>query len=346
MRALFFCLVLLPAALVPIQDWAAGAPANSHPIAIVVQGGAGAISPKDMTPAREAEYRFTLRKALDAGYGILKKGGTSVDAVQAAVEVLENSPLFNAGKGSAFTHDGKNQMGAAIMDGSSLKAGAVADVEHIRNPIALARLVMDRTPHVLLVADGAEKFALSQGVALMPASYFYTKARWDELQRVLKQASSRSADAGGSHPGIALSGSGSVGAVALDRYGNIAAGTSAGGLTNKLDGRVGDSSIIGAGTYANNLTCGESGTGIGEYYLRLNLTKDVSDLMEYRGWSLKKAVDYEIYNKLVRFAGPNSGGLIALDRQGRIVTAFNTSGMYRGWVDTRGHVFVKIFKGE
>ena len=346
MRTLFFCLVLLPAALVPVQDWAAGAPANNHPIAIVVQGGAGAIRPKDMTPVREAEYRFTLRKALDAGYGILKKGGTSVDAVQAAVEVLENSPLFNAGKGSAFTHNGKNQMDAAIMDGSYLKAGAVAAIGHIKNPIALARLVMDKTRQVLLVADGAEKFALSQGMPLMPASYFYTQTRWDELQRALKLAGSKPADTGEPYPRTLVKELGSVGAVALDRYGNIAAGTSSGGLTNKLDGSVGDSSIVGDGTYANNLTCGGSGTGIGEYYLRLNLTKDVSDLMEYRGWSLKKAVDYEIHNKLVRFAGPNSGGLVALDRKGNIVTAFNTSGMYRGWVDTRGHVVVRIFKGE
>ncbi|MGH8283400.1 MAG: isoaspartyl peptidase/L-asparaginase family protein [Gammaproteobacteria bacterium] len=320
--------------------------AANHPIAIVIHGGAGTISPKDMTPALEAEYRFVLRKALTTGYGVLKKGGASIDAVQAAIEVMENSPLFNAGKGAVFTHDGKNEMDAAIMDGSDLKAGAVADVQHIKNPIALARLVMEKTPHVLMVSDGAEKFALSQGMQLMPASYFYTKQRWDALQRALKQQGNKTAAVEEQYPGTKAHGFGTVGAVALDRYGNIAAGTSTGGLTNKLDGRVGDSPIVGDGTYANNLTCGESGTGIGEYYMRLNLTKDVSDLMEYKGWSLKKAVKYEIYDKLVNFGGKNSGGLIALDRNGDIVTAFNTSGMYRGWVDVRGHVFVKIFKGE
>ncbi|MGH8307198.1 MAG: isoaspartyl peptidase/L-asparaginase family protein [Gammaproteobacteria bacterium] len=326
---------------------AAGTPvAATHPIAIVIHGGAGTISPKDMTPALEAEYRFVLRKALTTGYGVLKKGGTSLDAVQAAIEVMENSPLFNAGKGAVFTHDGKNEMDAAIMDGSNLKAGAVADVQHIKNPIALARLVMEKTPHVLLVSDGAEKFALSQGMELMPASYFYTKQRWDALQRVLKQQGNKTAAVEEQYPGTTAHGFGTVGAVALDRYGNIAAGTSTGGLTNKLDGRVGDSPIVGDGTYANNATCGASGTGTGEYYMRLNLIKDVSDLMEYKGWPLKKAVNYEIYDKLVKFGGKNSGGLIALDRNGDTVTAFNTSGMYRGWVDKRGHVVVKIFKGE
>lgn len=339
-------LVLL-ATLCANSVWAANAPAsNSHPIAIVIHGGAGTISPKDMTPALEAEYRFMLRKALDTGYGVLKKGGTSLDAVQAAIEIMENSPLFNAGKGAVFTHDGKNEMDAAIMDGATLRAGAVADVQHIKNPIALARLVMEKTPHVLLVADGAEKFAVSQGMQLMPASYFYTKHRWDELQRALKKEGNKSAAVEEQYPGTTAHGFGTVGAVALDRYGNIAAGTSTGGLTNKMDGRVGDSPIVGDGTYANNLTCGESGTGTGEYYMRLNLTKDVSDLMEYQGWSLKKAVDYEIHDKLVKFGGKGSGGLIALDRKGDIVTAFNTTGMYRGWIDTRGHVTVKIFKGE
>jgi beta-aspartyl-peptidase (threonine type) len=324
---------------------ATAAPANP-PIAIVIHGGAGTISPKDMTPALEAEYRFTLRKALTSGYAVLKKGGTSLDAVQAAIEVMEDSPLFNAGKGSVFTHDGKNEMDAAIMDGSNLKAGGVADVQHIKNPIALARLVMEKTPHVLLVGDGAEKFAISQDMPLMPASYFYTQKRWDELQRVLKAEGDKSAAVQEQYPGTTAYGFGTVGAVALDRFGNIAAGTSTGGLTNKMDGRVGDSPLTGDGTYANNATCGASGTGTGEYYMRLNLTKDVSDLMEYKGWSLKKAVNYEINDKLVKFGGKGSGGLIALDRSGNIAAVFNTTGMYRGWIDTRGRVVVKIFKGE
>ncbi|HVA54314.1 MAG TPA: isoaspartyl peptidase/L-asparaginase [Gammaproteobacteria bacterium] len=318
----------------------------SPPIAIVIHGGAGTFSPKDMTPALESEYRATLRQALKTGYAVLKKDGTSLDAVQAAIEVMEDSPLFNAGKGSVFTHDGKHEMDASIMDGSNLKAGGVADVQHIKNPIALARLVMDKTPHVLLVADGAEKFAVSQGMPLMPASYFYTQQRWDELQRALKKEGNKTTALEEQYPGATVHGFDTVGAVALDRYGNIAAGTSTGGLTNKLDGRVGDSPLTGDGTYANNATCGASGTGTGEYYMRLNLTKDVSDLMKYKGWPLKKAVNYEINDKLVKFSGKNSGGLIALDRNGNIATAFNTTGMYRGWIDTRGRVVVKIFKGE
>lgn len=324
----------------------ASAAVSQHPIAIVIHGGAGTILRKDMTPQMEKEYRATLKQALEAGHAVLEKGGHSLDAVEAAIEVMEDSPLFNAGKGAVFTHNGRNEMDAAIMDGATLNAGAVADVQHIKNPIELARLVMDKTPHVLLIGKGAEDFAVSQGMKLMPASYFYTKQRWESLQRVLKAAGDKSAAAQEQYPGTKAHGFGTVGAVALDRYGDIAAGTSTGGLTNKMDGRVGDSPLTGDGTYANNLTCGESGTGTGEYYMRLNLTKDVSDLMQYKGWSLKRAVDYEIHDKLVKLGGEDTGGLIALDRNGDIVTAFNTPGMYRGWIDTRGRVTVKIFKSE
>lgn len=343
---LFVCLCV-PALLGLVSAAARAAPlAGNHPIAIVIHGGAGTILKKDMTPQMERAYRATLGEALRAGYAVLAKGGTSLDAVQAAIEVMENSPLFNAGRGAVFTHDGKNEMDAAIMDGATLKAGAVADVEHVKNPIALARLVMEKTPHVLLAGRGAEAFAVSQGMRLMPASYFYTRERWEELQRVLKKAGGKTAAVEERYPDTQARGFGTVGAVALDRYGNIAAGTSTGGLTNKLDGRIGDSPIVGDGTYADNATLGASGTGIGEYYMRLNLTKDVSDLMAYKGWPLKKAVDYEIYDKLVKFGGENSGGLIALDRNGEIATAFNTAGMYRGWIDTHGRLTVKIFKNE
>ncbi|MDE2195948.1 MAG: isoaspartyl peptidase/L-asparaginase [Gammaproteobacteria bacterium] len=348
MKSILFVFTLLFSGMA-LRAAASAPPAMAnHPIAIVMHGGAGTILRKDMTPQMEARYRASLKTALQTGYAVLKKGGTSLDAVQAAIQVLEDSPLFNAGKGAVFTHDGKNQMDAAIMDGKSMRAGAVADVQHIRNPIALARLVMEKTPHVLLVADGAEKFAQSQGMQLMPAGYFYTKPRWQELQRALQaeKRGRKSLALEENYPGTTAQGFGTVGAVAVDRYGNIAAGTSTGGLTNKLDGRVGDSPIPGDGTYANNLTCGASGTGTGEYYMELNLTKDVSDLMEYRGWSLKRAVDYEIHDKLVKFGGENSGGLIALDRQGEIVTAFNTAGMYRGYIDTHGNLVVKIFRDE
>ncbi|HEX5340687.1 MAG TPA: isoaspartyl peptidase/L-asparaginase [Gammaproteobacteria bacterium] len=315
-----------------------------HPIAIVIHGGAGTILRKDMTPQMEQQYRAALKQALEAGHAVLEKGGHSLDAVQAAIEVMENSPLFNAGRGAVFAHNGKNEMDAAIMDGATLEAGAVADVQHIKNPIALARLVMEKTPHVLLVGDGAEQFAVSQGMKLMRAKYFYTQPRWDALQRALKQ--NKRAAIEERYPGTRAHGFGTVGAVALDRYGNIAAGTSTGGLTNKMNGRVGDSPLTGDGTYANNATCGESGTGTGEYYMRLNLTKDVSDLMQYKGWSLKQAVDYEIHDKLVKFGGKDSGGLIALDRKGEIATAFNTAGMYRGWIDTQGRVVVRIFQDQ
>jgi L-asparaginase / beta-aspartyl-peptidase len=319
---------------------------GKHPVAIVIHGGAGTILRKDMTPQMEQRYRATLKRALEAGHAVLEQGGHSLDAVQAAIEVMEDSPLFNAGKGAVFTHNGKNEMDAAIMDGATLNAGAVADVQHIKNPIELARLVMEKTPHVLLIGRGAEDFAVSQGIKLMPASYFYTRQRWDALQRALKEAGNRSAAIDERYPGTTAHGFGTVGAVALDRYGNIAAGTSTGGLTNKMDGRVGDSPLTGDGTYANNLTCGESGTGTGEYYMRLNLTKDVSDLMQYKGWPLQKAVDYEIHDKLVKLGGENTGGLIALDHNGDIATAFNTPGMYRGWIDRRGHVVVSIFKNQ
>lgn len=345
MRLMVFSLIIFTAMFVTTA-YAANAPmtASDYPVAIVIHGGAGTILKQDMTPQMEQQYRATLRQALQAGHAVLEKGGHSLDAVQAAIEVMENSPLFNAGKGAVFAHNGKNEMDAAIMDGASLRAGGVADVQHIKNPIALARLVMEKTPHVLLVGKGAEDFAVSQGMKLMPASYFYTQQRWDALQRALKRNATAAVEE--QYPGTRAHGFGTVGAVALDRYGDIAAGTSTGGLTNKMDGRVGDSPLTGDGTYANNLTCGESGTGTGEYYMRLNLTKDVSDLMQYKGWPLKQAVEYEIYDKLVKLGGENTGGLIALDRKGEIVTAFNTPGMYRGWIDAQGHVVVKIFKGE
>jgi L-asparaginase / beta-aspartyl-peptidase len=200
---------------------AAAQTADSHPIAIVIHGGAGTILRKDMTPQMEKEYRATLQQALEAGHAVLEKGGHSLDAVEAAIEVMENSPLFNAGKGAVFTHDGKNEMDAAIMDGATLNAGGVADVQHIKNPIELARLVMDKTPHVLLIGKGAEDFAVSQGMKLMPASYFYTKQRWDSLQRVLKETGNKNAAAEEQYPGTRAHGFGTVGAVALDRFGSV-----------------------------------------------------------------------------------------------------------------------------
>jgi L-asparaginase / beta-aspartyl-peptidase len=348
MRYLLCCLFLF----FPVASMAATATSGTanHPIAIVIHGGAGTLTRRDMTPEMEAEYRAVLKQALDAGYTVLKQGGGSLDAVQAAIRVMEDSPLFNAGKGSVFTHNGKNEMDAAIMDGSNLKAGAVAAVEHIKNPIDLARLVMDRTPHVLLVGSGAEDFAQSQGMTLMPASYFYTQHRWDELQKALeedkKKAGTPQASPQHSYPGTRGRGFGTVGAVALDSRGQLAAGTSTGGLTNKYYGRVGDSPIIGAGTYANTQSCGVSGTGTGEFFIRLSLAKGISDLMLLKGMTVQQAADQLVMHDLVALGGSDTGGAIAMDKDGHIAMPFNTEGMYRGYIDTTGKEVVEIYKEE
>ncbi|HEY4127244.1 MAG TPA: isoaspartyl peptidase/L-asparaginase [Gammaproteobacteria bacterium] len=317
----------------------------SHPIAIVIHGGAGTISRKAMTPEMDKQYRAALRQALDAGYGVLKQGGKSLDAVQAAIRVMEDSPLFNAGKGAVFDHEGKNELDAAIMDGTTLKAGAVAGVEHIKNPIDLARLVMDKTPHVLLIGDGAEEFAKTQGVTLVPQSYFFTQFRWDELQKALKEEKGNAGEAQHDYPGGGH-GFGTVGAVALDRAGDLAAGTSTGGLTNKYFGRVGDSPIIGAGTYANTKSCGVSGTGTGEFFIRLGLAKTISDLMLFKGLSVQQAADQLVLKDLVALGGQDTGGAIAMDHDGNIRMPFNTEGMYRGYIDTSGKEIVAIYKDE
>jgi len=345
MRRLLSLLLLL----IPLVSMAAtsGTTTANHPIAIVIHGGAGTISRRDMTPEMDKAYRAALKQALEAGYAVLKQGGKSLDAVQAAIRVMEDDPLFNAGKGAVFAHNGRNELDAAIMDGTGLKAGAVAGVEHIKNPIDLARLVMDKTPHVLLIGEGAEEFAKSQGMALVPQSYFFTQHRWDELQKALKE---EQAGKGGSgkedYPGTSGHGYGTVGAVALDRDGDIAAGTSTGGLTNKYYGRVGDSPIIGAGTYANTKTCGVSGTGTGEFFIRLDLAKTISDLMLYKGLSLQQAADQLVLHDLVDLGGMDTGGAIAMDHDGNIRMPFNTEGMYRAYIDTSGKEFVAIYKDE
>lgn len=338
-------LLCLSALLFPLMTLAA-TPTGSHPIALVIHGGAGTISRKDMTPEMDKQYRAGLKRALDAGYAVLKQGGKSLDAVQAAIRVMEDDPLFNAGKGAVFDHDGKNELDAAIMDGTNLKAGAVAGVEHIRNPIDLARLVMDKTPHVLLIGDGAEEFAKSQGMSLVPQSYFFTQHRWDELQKALKEEKGKGGSGKEDYPGTTGHGYGTVGAVALDKDGDIAAGTSTGGLTNKYFGRVGDSPIIGAGTYANTKTCGVSGTGTGEFFIRLDLAKTISDLMLYKGMTVQQAADQLVLQDLVALGGEDTGGAIAMDHDGNIRMPFNTEGMYRGYIDTSGKEVVAIYSDE
>lgn len=304
---------------------------------LAIHGGAGTIRKSELTPDQEAAYQNGLKGALLAGHEILKEGGSSLDAVEAAVRALEDCHLFNAGKGAVFTSDGKNELDASIMDGRTLKAGAVANVRHIKNPVSLARCVMEKTSHVMLVGRGAEAFAEEQGIELMPDSYFYTERRWENLQKV--KALERNSGAPDFNGGDEVHGT--VGAVALDRNGNLAAATSTGGMTNKRFGRVGDSPIIGAGVYADNQTCAVSATGHGEYFIRLAVAHGISAAMEYRNLSLKEASELLILKKLPALGG--TGGVIAIDRKGTIAMPFNTEGMYRGYWLSGGEPVVKIY---
>lgn len=312
--------------------------------AIVLHGGAGTILKKNMTPALEQEYRLEIEQALQLGYDTLKKGGSSLDAVVVAIKMLEDSPLFNAGKGAVFTADGKNEMDASIMDGKTLMAGAVAAVHTIKNPIEAARCVMEKSEHVMMVGAGAEEFAKKCGCRFEPPAYFFEQKRWDQLQKI-KETEKTELDHGSIIPGVENKTDekfGTVGVVALDKYGNLAAGTSTGGMTNKKYGRVGDSPIIGAGTYANNKTCAVSCTGHGEYFIRSVVAYDVAALMEYKGLSLQEAADEVVMKKLVKIEG--EGGLVAMDARGNIVMPFNTPGMYRGFMKSTGEKVVLIYK--
>lgn len=327
---------------------AGGAHADSDSrFGLVLHGGAGTIKKENMTAEVEAEYRAKLEEALNTGYGVLESGGSSVDAVTATLNVLEDSPMFNAGKGAVFTAEGTNEMDASIMDGRDLNAGAVAGVKRIRNPIDLARLVMDESKHVMLSGEGAETFARQHGVETADADYFHTDHRWKQLKRVqdkeekegfeFDKEESRSA-----LPLVDEDKFGTVGAAALDKDGNLAAGTSTGGMTNKRFGRIGDSPIVGAGTYANNKTAAISATGHGEYFIRANATYDISALMEYKGLSLKKAAEKVVKKKLVDMGG--AGGVIAIDSEGNVAMPFNTAGMYRGFRLSDSETVVRIFR--
>lgn len=305
---------------------------------LVIHGGAGTILRSNMSPEREAAYRAALTEALQTGHAVLKRGGSSLDAIEATIKVLEDSPLFNAGKGAVFTSEGTNELDASIMDGATLKAGAVAGVKRIKNPISLARLVMEKSPHVMMVGEGAETFARQNGVEWVDPKYFYTEERWKQLQeakRKEKQPKTSSLTTDDKKFGT-------VGAVALDQNGNLAAGTSTGGMTNKKFGRVGDAPIIGAGTYANNATCAVSATGHGEYFIRSVVAHDIAALMEYRGLSLKEAADIVVMKKLVKLGG--EGGVIAIDKDGNHAMPFNSPGMYRGFIDSDGKAVVEIYK--
>ena len=303
---------------------------------LVIHGGAG-VWRNELTPERERESREAMRAALMAGHGILRTNGTSLDAVEAAIRVLEDSPLFNAGKGSVLTKEGTVEMDASIMDGVSKKAGAVASVKRIRNPITTARAVMEKSPHVMMVGEGAEAFAKEQGTKLVSPSYFITPFRreqWERAKQKEKAREKRTAEA------EARDAIGTVGAVALDGRGNLAAGTSTGGMLNKKFGRVGDSPIIGAGTYANNATCAVSATGHGEYFIRSVVAHDVSALMEYKKMSVRAAGE-EVIRKVGELGG--KGGFIALDRQGNMAMPFNTEGMFRGVIRADGEISIAVF---
>lgn len=310
-------------------------------IGLAIHGGAGTIERSNMTPEKERAYRSGLEEALKAGYEILKRGGSSLDATEAAVRVLEDDPHFNAGRGSVFTSAGTNEMDASIMDGKTLKAGAVGSVQHVKNPINLARLVMEKSPHVMLDCAGAEGFAETNGIELVDQKYFFTQERWDALQKMKAAEKERASGAGKSFIITDQDRHGTVGAVALDKDGNLAAATSTGGMTNKMPGRIGDTPVIGAGTYANNQTCAVSCTGDGEYFIRAAAAHEVSALMEYRGMKLQQAAQNAL-DTVKRLGG--TGGLIAIDKNGDLALPFNTNGMYRGYVDSEGKFVVEIYK--
>jgi beta-aspartyl-peptidase (threonine type) len=327
----------------------------AHRWAIVLHGGAGTIERASMTPEREASYRASLAQATQAGAQVLDRGGTSLDAVEAAIRILEDDPLFNAGRGSDFAADGKNEMDAAIMDGSNLKAGAVGEVTRTRHPISLARAVMEKSPHVFLVGEGADAFSVYAGLEQADPSFFFTERRWQDLVRELKREGlpipPRPA---GAPPPPAVPAAeiespdahkyGTVGVVALDRAGNVTAGTSTGGTNAKRWGRVGDSPLIGAGTYASNHSCAVSATGTGEYFIRLTVARTVCALVEYKGLSLQSAVNEVIHKQVPALHG--DGGVIAIAPDGQMAWSFNTPGMYRARLAEGGKLQVGIYNDE
>lgn len=299
--------------------------------AIVIHGGAGVMSEEKMTIEQQAAYKNKLNEALELGNKMLKEGASAVDVIVKVINILEDSPLFNAGKGAVFTNDEKVELDASVMEGKTLNAGAVAGVQDIKNPINAAREVMYNSEHVFLSGKGASEFAKKQGLEIVPNKYFYTDSRYESLMQLKKQERQRTQK----------DNTGTVGCAVLDTYGNLAAGTSTGGMTNKKYGRIGDTPIIGAGTYANNKTCAVSCTGHGEYYIRLGFARDISALMEYKNMDIKSACREEI-GKLSELGG--TGGVIAIDANGNIAMEFNTSGMFRAYLKSDGEKEIAIFK--
>lgn len=336
-------LSLVLAFLVPAL--AALAAESAKPFGLVLHGGAGVIERAGMTSEREAEYRAKLAEARDAGYAVLERGGSALDAVVATITILEDSPLFNAGKGAVLTADGMCELDSSIMDGRTQAAGAVAGVKRIRNPITLARAVMEKSVHVMLTGEGAEKFAQQQGFEFVPNDYFYPPRRREQLERAQQREAEKARSAPKKSAALddafdRLARYGTVGCVALDRQGNLAAGTSTGGMTNKRFGRVGDAPIIGAGTYASNATCAVSATGWGEFFIRATVAHDISAQMEYKGAPLAAAAQSTM-DKVAKLGG--DGGVVCIDRDGNIAMPFNTAGMYRGYRLSTGKAGVEIF---
>lgn len=312
-------------------------------ISIAIHGGAGTILKENMTRELEQAYREGLQTALDAGYGVLEKGGSAVEAVKVAVIYLEDNPLFNAGKGSVFTNTGIHELDASIMDGKTLDAGAVAGVRNIRNPVELAEEIMLHSGHVFLCGEGAYEFAIKQGVKTEPDEYFYSQFRYDQLQEI-RDSDTYQLDHQSEATGMKDKKFGTVGAVACDGEGNVAAATSTGGMTNKRYGRIGDSPMIGAGTYANNKTCAVSCTGHGEIFIRAVAAYDVSCLMEYKGMTLQEACDEVVMKKLLPMQG--DGGLIGIDVKGNASLVFNSAGMYRGVKSSDGTNMIAIYSDD
>jgi len=322
-RWLFFLLVFV---LINSCDYTSVTDQNAPEYVLVIHGGAGTILKENMTAEKEAAYLEKMNEALEAGELILKNGGSSLDAVTETIMVMENSPLFNAGKGAVFTAEGINEMDASIMECKFHKAGAITGVQHIKNPILGARAVMGKTNHVLLTGEGAEELAQAVGLEMVDSSYFFTESRWNSYLKAKDKIDKH----------------GTVGAVALDMNGNLAAATSTGGMTYKMKGRVGDSPIIGAGTYADNNTCAVSATGHGEYFMRNVVAYDISALMKYSKMTLQQATEEVIMNKLKSIGG--DGGVVAVDKEGNISMTFNTAGMYRGYVTSKGGKEILIYQ--
>jgi len=353
LKPLFAALLAALALAAPLAGSAQTRPAGPR-WTLVVHGGAGVIERARMSPERDRAYRAAMNAALDRGSAVLARGGSSLDAIEAVIEGMEDDPLFNAGRGAVFTASGTNELDASIMDGATLKAGAVAGVTTVRYPIALARAVMDRSPHVMLIGEGAETFAATQNLERVPPAFFFTERRWQDLERVMgergqpmpaRPAGAPPAPAG---PRAAVEDVthrfGTVGVVAVDTRGNVAAGTSTGGTTGKRWGRVGDAPIIGAGTYASNRSCAVSATGTGEYFIRLTVAREVCALVEHRGMALQQAADEVVQRRLREIGG--DGGIIAVTPDGTPAWSFNTSGMYRARANAAGERLVAIYADE